>query len=153
MGSVLIVSFFPKKGETCRVTVNDNASIALSEKNTYVMMGDADHGGRTVLNWNSSKTIIAYNSFAVGMGNGYGELNLASGTVNGRGRGLKMGENGITAREKPFPTGVVNVTDGTLWLSYDGEGVLEVGPNGTVTAANVTLTNTPAALNMGLVRL
>ena len=66
-----------------------------------------------------------------------------------------MGENGITAREKLFPTGVVNVTggsfttDGTLWLSYDGEGVLEVGPNGTVTAANVTLTNTTAALTGG----
>ena len=287
--------FHPNKGETCRVTVNDNASIALSEKNTYVMMGAADHGGRTVLNWNSSKTIIAYNSFAVGMGNGYGELNLASGTVNGRGRGLKLGENGITAREKLFPTGVVNVTggrllnsnntnggdtmhglivgagncsslvkpglfrgilnvqggavtntghyfgvglgvgegdvlqtggdirhkptsghqmiigawggtgryvvsngttsatrdvyvggittnllphkpvslytvcpvtnhcakgllrvaggsfttDGTLWLSYDGEGVLEIGPSGTLTAANVTLTNTPAALTGG----
>ncbi len=37
-------------------------------------------------------------------------------------------------------------TEGTLWLSQDGEGTLEVGPGGTVTAANVTLTNTPAAL-------
>ena len=40
-------------------------------------------------------------------------------------------------------------TDGTLWVSQDGEGVLEVGPNGSVTAANVTLTNTPAALTGG----
>jgi hypothetical protein len=37
----------------------------------------------------------------------------------------------------------------TLWLSYDGEGVLEIGPNGSVTAADVTLTNTPAALTGG----
>jgi hypothetical protein len=37
-------------------------------------------------------------------------------------------------------------TDGTLWLSQDGEGVLEIGPAGAVTAANVTLTNTPVAL-------
>ena len=37
-------------------------------------------------------------------------------------------------------------TEGTLWLSQDGEGVLEIGPSGAVTAANVTLTNTPAAL-------
>jgi hypothetical protein len=37
-------------------------------------------------------------------------------------------------------------TEGTLWLSQDGEGTLEVGLGGTVTAANVTLTNTPAAL-------
>ena len=40
-------------------------------------------------------------------------------------------------------------TDGTLCLSQDGEGTLEVGPGGTVTAANVTLTNTPAALTGG----
>ncbi|MBQ6338440.1 MAG: hypothetical protein IJI36_04770 [Kiritimatiellae bacterium] len=114
--------FFPNKGETCHVTVNDNASIALSERNTYVMLGDADHGGRTVLNWNSSKTIIAYNSFAVGMGNGCGELNLAAGTVNGRGRGLKIGENGITARALLFPTGVVNVTGGRLLNSNNTNG-------------------------------
>ena len=37
-------------------------------------------------------------------------------------------------------------TEGTLWLSQDGEGTLEVGLGGAVTAANVTLTNTPAAL-------
>ncbi len=37
-------------------------------------------------------------------------------------------------------------TEGTLWLSQDGEGVLEIGPAGAVTAANMTLTNTPAAL-------
>ena len=37
-------------------------------------------------------------------------------------------------------------TEGTLWLSQDGEGTLEIGPAGTVTAANITLTNTPAAL-------
>ena len=41
-------------------------------------------------------------------------------------------------------------TDGTLWVSQDGEGVLEVGPSGAVTAANVTLTNTPAALTGGV---
>ena len=40
-------------------------------------------------------------------------------------------------------------TDGTLWVSQDGEGTLEVGPNGTVTAAAMTLTNTPAALTGG----
>ena len=33
-----------------------------------------------------------------------------------------------------------------MWLSQDGEGVLEIGPEGSVTAANMTLTNTPAAL-------
>lgn len=37
----------------------------------------------------------------------------------------------------------------TLWISQDGAGVLEVGPSGTVTAANVTLTNTPAARTGG----
>ena len=41
-------------------------------------------------------------------------------------------------------------TAGTLWVSQDGEGVLEVGPSGAVTAANVTLTNTPAALTGGV---
>ena len=40
-------------------------------------------------------------------------------------------------------------TDGTLWLSQDGEGTLEVGPNGTVSAAGLALTNTPAALTGG----
>ncbi len=40
-------------------------------------------------------------------------------------------------------------TDGTLWVSQDGEGTLEVGPNGTVTAAAMTLTNTLAALTGG----
>ena len=40
-------------------------------------------------------------------------------------------------------------TDGTLWLSQDGEGTLEIGPAGSLTAANVTLTNTPAALTGG----
>ena len=40
-------------------------------------------------------------------------------------------------------------TDGTLWVSQDGEGTLEVGPSGTVTAAGLALTNTPAALTGG----
>jgi hypothetical protein len=40
-------------------------------------------------------------------------------------------------------------TDGTLWVSQDGQGVLEVGPSGTVTAAGLALTNTPAALTGG----
>ena len=40
-------------------------------------------------------------------------------------------------------------TDGTLWVSQDGQGILEVGPNGTVTAAGLALTNTPAALTGG----
>ena len=40
-------------------------------------------------------------------------------------------------------------TDGTLWLSQDGEGTLEIGPAGSLTAANVPLTNTPAALTGG----
>ena len=287
--------FFPNAGETCRITVDDDASIAISEKNTYFMMGDSDHRGHTIMDWNSSKSFIFANSLAVGMGNGYGELNISAGLVQGKGRGVKMGENGITARAKLFPTGVVTVTggrllnsnntnggdtmhgltvgagncssltspglfrgilnvhggavtnighyfsvglgvgegdvlqtggdichkpgsrhqmivgawggtgryvisngttsatsdifvggittnllvhkpvslytvcpvtnhcakgllrvaggsfatDGTLWLSYDGEGTLEVGPNGTVTAAAMTLTNTPAALTGG----
>ena len=37
-------------------------------------------------------------------------------------------------------------TEKTLWVSQDGAGVLEIGPAGTVTAANVAFTNTPAAL-------
>ena len=37
----------------------------------------------------------------------------------------------------------------TLWVSQDGAGVLEIGPAGSVTAANVTLTNTPAARTGG----
>ena len=40
-------------------------------------------------------------------------------------------------------------TEKTLWVSQDGEGVLEIGPNGSLTAADVTLTNTPAALTGG----
>ncbi len=34
----------------------------------------------------------------------------------------------------------------TLWVSQDGQGTLEIGPAGAVSAKNVVLTNTPAAL-------
>ena len=285
----------PGAGETCRFTVTNDAVVSIAEKNTYVMLGDETHNGHAILNWNTTKSITALNSISVGMGNGYGELNLSSGLVNGRGRGIKLGENGTTAKASLFPTGVVTVaggrllnsnntnigdtmhgltvgagncssltkpglfrgilnvhggtvtnighyfsvglgvgegdvlqtggdirhkpasghqmilgawggtgryvisngttsatsdifvggittnilvhkpislytvcpvtnhcakgllrvaggsfaTDGTLWLSYDGEGTLEVGPSGTVTAAAMTLTNTPAALTGG----
>ena len=40
-------------------------------------------------------------------------------------------------------------TEKTLWVSQDGAGVLEIGPAGSVTAANVAFTNTPAALTGG----
>ena len=40
-------------------------------------------------------------------------------------------------------------TEKTLWVSQGGAGVLEIGPAGSVTAANVTLTNTPAVLTGG----
>ena len=116
------IYFLPNAGETCRVTVSDDASMSISEKNTYIMLGNADHGGRTVLNWDSSKSIVAYNSFAVGMGMGYGELNISSGLVHGRGRGFKLGENGTTARELLFPTGVVNVTGGQILNSHNTNG-------------------------------
>ena len=116
------IYFIPNAGETCCVTVNDAASIAISEKNTYVMLGDESHGGHTVLNWNSSKSIVALNSFAVGHGNGYGELNVSAGLVQGRGRGLKLGEHGITARPLLFPTGVVTVTGGRVLNSHNTNG-------------------------------
>ena len=114
--------FFPNAGETCRITVDESASIAISEKNTYFMMGDSDHRGRTIMDWNSSKSLVIANSLAVGMGNGYGELNISAGLVQGKGRGVKMGENGITAREKLFPTGVVTVTGGRLINSNNSNG-------------------------------
>ena len=118
----LYLYFIPGAGETCRVTVNDAASMSASEGSVYIWLGDETHGGRTVLNWNSSKSIVALNSFAVGNGNGYGELNVSAGLVQGRGRGLKLGEHGTTARALLFPTGVVTVTGGRLLNSNNTNG-------------------------------
>ena len=49
-------------------------------------------------------------------------------------------------------TGLLRVTNGrfdsadTLWVSQDGQGTIEIGPAGAVSANDVVLTNTPAAL-------
>ena len=48
--------------------------------------------------------------------------------------------------------GLLRVTNGrfdsadTIWVSQDGQGTLEIGPAGAVSANDVVLTNTPAAL-------
>ena len=112
----------PNAGETCHVSVNDDASIAISEKSVYLLLGDESHRGHTIMDWNTSKSIIVPNSIAVGHGNGYGEMNISSGTVNGRGRGFKLAENGLSAKEKLFPTGVVTVTGGRLLNSNNTNG-------------------------------
>ena len=112
----------PNAGETCHISVNDDASIAISEKSVYLLLGDESHRGHTIMDWNTSKSIIVPNSIAIGHGKGYGELNISAGLVQGKGRGVKMGENGITAKASLFPTGVVTVTGGRLLNSNNTNG-------------------------------
>ena len=284
----------PTAGKTAVVTVDDDATLALDGSQQMFYVNNNAANARAILNWNSSQTLNAPHTFAVGYINGYGELNLTRGQIVGGSYGFRVAQPGGNPTDYGCVTGVVNMTggsirnvncwlsasavhglivgagtvanleapsyfrgtlnlsggavtnsscytgvglglsegdvlqtggelrhevsthqmlvgawggegryvlsngvataasdvfvggvttnllyhkpyalytccpvtnhcakgllrvaggsfatDGTLWVSQDGEGVLEVGPNGSVTAANVTLTNTPAALTGG----
>ena len=102
-------------GKETVLTVDDAASIERTDGtrlNFY--LSDNIAGSRAVLNWNSTKTLNALSTLAVGFQKGYGELNISKGQVVGGEAGARVGQGSASVNSGCFPTGVVNITGGSL---------------------------------------
>lgn len=109
------LAFIPGAGNTSTLTVNGDASVTLTGKQRMIYLNQNNAGGRSILNWNTSQTLSAPSSFCVGFCNGYGELNVTRGCVEGGGYGLRIAQPGGGQSTTALNvTGVVNVAGGTL---------------------------------------
>ena len=102
-------------GQETVMTVEDSASIVRTDgdrMNFYI--GDNIAGSRAVLNWDSTGTLDARSSLAIGFRKGYGELNISRGQVIGGSTGARIAQGGYSADAGNYPTGVVNITGGSL---------------------------------------
>ena len=104
-------------GKETTLTVEDSASISRIEGakvNFYI--GDNIAGSRAVLNWNTSSKLEVSGTVAVGFLKGYGELNISGGQVIGGKEGPRVaqGTTNPDSNAGCFPTGVVNITGGSL---------------------------------------
>ena len=137
------LSMNPSVGGTCELTVDDSASIDFGPGNATVHINRGVAGGRSVFNWNSSKTFSALNSLCVGFKFGTGILNVSKGVVEGGLWGLRVAQPSGNGTATDFPTGIVNVVGGILRCrdcaneSGDSFNGLIVG------AGNVTKLNAP----------
>ena len=122
----------PTAGKTAVVTVDDDATLALDGSQQMFYVNNNAAGGRAILNWNSSQTLNAPNTFAVGYVNGYAELNLTRGQIVAGSYGFRVAQPGGNATDYGCVTGVVNMTDGSIrnvncWLSASAVHGLVVG--------------------------
>ena len=102
-------------GKETVLTVDDAASITrLDGTRLNFYLSDNIAGSRAVLNWNSTKALNALSTLAVGFLNGYGELNISKGQAIGGEAGARVGQGASTVNSGCFPTGVVNITGGSL---------------------------------------
>ena len=102
-------------GKETVLTVDDAANIIrIDGTRLNVYLSDNIAGSRAVLNWNSTKTLNALSTLAVGFQNGYGELNISRGQVVGGEAGARVGQGASNVNSGCFPTGVVNITGGSL---------------------------------------
>ncbi len=102
-------------GKETVLTVDDAANIMrIDGTRLNVYLSDNIAGSRAVLNWNSTKTLNALSTLAVGFQNGYGELNISRGQVVGGEAGARVGQGASNVNSGCFPTGVVNITGGSL---------------------------------------
>ncbi|MBQ7190780.1 MAG: hypothetical protein IJR99_15325 [Kiritimatiellae bacterium] len=105
------------KGEETVMTVEDSASFARNDgKRVNFYIGDNIADSRTILNWNSSSKLDVLGTVAVGFQKGYGELNICKGQISSGHEGLRVaqGSSDNNANAGCFPTGVVNITGGSL---------------------------------------
>ena len=122
----------PTAGKTAVVTVDDDATLALDGSQQMFYVNNNAAGGRAILNWNSSQTLNAPNTFAVGYINGYGELNLTRGQIVAGSYGFRVAQPGGNPTADGCVTGVVNMTGGSIrnvscWLSASAVHGLIVG--------------------------
>ena len=114
------------------VTVDDDATLALDGSQQMFYVNNNAAGGRAILNWNSSQTLNAPNTFAVGYINGYAEVNLTRGQIVGGSYGFRVAQPGGNPTDYGCVTGVVNMTGGSIrnvscWLSASAVHGLIVG--------------------------
>ena len=115
---VTAITQFRIRGDVGRetvMTVEDAATIVRDDGdrlNFYI--GDSIAGARAVLNWNSTGTLDARSSLAIGFRHGYGELNIFRGQVIGGSTGARVGQGTFEPDAGNYPTGVVNVIGGSL---------------------------------------
>ena len=72
------------------VTVDDDATLAVEGSQQMFYVNNNAAGGRAILNWNSSQTLNAISTFAVGYINGYAEVNLTRGQILGGSYGIPL---------------------------------------------------------------
>ena len=104
----------PQAGQTAVVTVDDDASLAMSGSQVMFYVNCNAANSRAILNWNSSQTLNAPNTFAVGYVNGYGEVNLTRGQLIGGAYGFRVAQPGGKPTDVNCVTGVVNMTGGSI---------------------------------------
>ena len=116
--TVCRLTFDPGVGGTSTLTVNDAASVDLLGTQRMVYLNQGRAGGRSILNWNSSRTLSGIHSFCVGYRDGSAELNVSRGCVEGGGYGLRIAQPGgsqaSAATAAVNSTGIVNVAGGIL---------------------------------------
>ncbi len=129
---------WPTSGKTSVVTVDDDATLAIDGSQTFFYISYNTAGARAILNWNSSQTLSAAHTVAVGYIRGYGEINLTRGQIRGGGYGFRVAQSSITPMDGNCVTGVVNITGGSVlnsnaWTGYESVQGLIVGA-GTVSS-------------------
>ena len=122
----------PTVGKTAVVTVDDDATLALEGSQQMFYVNNNAANARAILNWNSSQTLNAPNTFAVGYINGYGEVNLTRGQIVGGSYGFRVAQPGGNPTDYGCVTGVVNMTGGSIrnvsiWTSASAVHGLIVG--------------------------
>ena len=106
----------PGVGRETVMTVDDSATITpdpLSGQMQF-FVGYQNAGSRTILNWNSTQTLKALRTFAVGFVKGYGELNISRGQIIGGYNGFRVAQNYANPSADACVTGVVNVIGGSV---------------------------------------
>ncbi|MBQ6009501.1 MAG: LamG domain-containing protein [Kiritimatiellae bacterium] len=104
----------PTAGKTAVVTVDDDATLALDGSQQMFYVNNNAANACAILNWNSSQTLNAPNTFAVGYVNGYAEVNLTRGQIVAGSYGFRVAQPGGNPTADGCVTGVVNMTGGSI---------------------------------------
>ena len=113
--------FAPLSNQRAEVTVDDDATLVMEGNQSMFYLTPVSNA-RAILNWNSSKTLNAANSFAAGYLSGYSELNITRGQIVGGSYGFRVAQPGANTTDFAAATGVVNVAGGSIrnenvWVS------------------------------------
>ena len=130
----------PPSGKTGVVTVDDGATLVMDGYQALFYVGNTANA-RAILNWNSSQTLNAPHTFAVGYLYGYGEVNVTRGQIVGASYGFRVAQGGANPVAGNCVTGVVNITGGSVlsknvWVDKNCVQGLIVGSGTSVTLDN-----------------